>query len=129
MYSFALRLGAFGRLPEGAAAQLIAGAVEWLASVNLAYLVAHPETPALYASGVRYRTERDDSWSDVPITLAAGSGDCEDLTAWRLAELWRDSRRAWAVVEAQPYPGGVEYHVLVETPEGLEDPSEILGMR
>ena len=105
-----------------------------LTEINELYLQAHPETPPLYRSGVRYMEEPpgQEDWQDIPITLQMGLADCEDLVCWRVAEL-----RVRAGINAKPvfkaFPranGSMLYHILVEYPDGtIEDPSRILGMR
>lgn len=109
-----------------------------LLTIDCAYLRAHPATPRLYSSGVRYRRERwgREVWRDVSKTLAAGDGDCEDLAAWRCAELRifdrRDARLLlrWKVKDGRPL-----YHVLVALVDRggsvvtVEDPSRRLGMK
>jgi len=83
--------------------------------------------PPLYQAGVIYRREPKgrERWQLAPQTFSIGHGDCEDLATWRAAELrlggvdarvriYRASRRTM--------------HVIVETPNGYEDPSRVLGM-
>ena len=65
-----------------------------LVDIDLAYLRAHPETPLLAASGVRYDAGVQDAWRDIPCILAEKVGGAVDLTAWRVAEL------RWAGEEA-----------------------------
>jgi hypothetical protein len=62
---------------------------EALVQLNVDYLRAHPDTPKLADSGVRYDLGADvqGPWLTIPMVLAAGRGDCEDLAAWRVAEL------------------------------------------
>lgn len=103
-----------------------------LAKVNVTYLRAHPKTPSLYQSPVKYFFEPDepDPWQDIPSTLRKGYGDCEDLACWRIAEYrvrgidarplirWRKNDR-----------GKFIYHALLRLPDGrTEDPSIALGM-
>jgi hypothetical protein len=83
--------------------------------------------PLLYSSGVRYRRERGtENWLGPVDVLRLGYGDCEDLVAWRVAELREHG------TPAQPYcypprPGLV--HCVVRMPDGsIEDPSKRLGM-
>ena len=99
---------------------------------DLVYLrTRSPNAPALYSSGVRYVEEpiTSEYWRTIPEVLAARQGDCEDLCAWRAAELQYQGlpARAFAVVFRDRL--GVLYHVLVQTPQGVEDPSRVLGMR
>lgn len=106
--------------------------------------------PRLYDSGVYYREEKPgkEDWPDVPNVLAQGWGDCEDLAAYRAAELrqydgimampvikWRKISAAEMLKQGYPKksipPDGVYLvHCLVRYPNGtIEDPSKILGMK
>jgi hypothetical protein len=105
-----------------------------LMHVDELYLRAHPETPPLYQTGVRYQEEPpgQEDWQDIPTTIALKIGDCEDLACWRAAEL-----RVKYGIQAVPTfvwkkraNGGYLYHILVRHPDGrVEDPSRALGMR
>ena len=105
---------------------------EALARIDVDHLRAAPSLPSLYRSGVRYRAEPPGSerWADIPTILARGGGDCEDLTAWRVAELRMSGEvGARATSIWQPTPQGLLVHVLVRRGDGrLEDPSRLLGM-
>ncbi len=105
---------------------------EALIATNVAYLRMRPETPNLYASGVRYVEEPpgEEDWQDIPETMARRSGDCEDLACWRIAELRvRDGEHAHPFLKCAERNGGVLYHVAVRRLDGsLEDPSRVLGM-
>jgi hypothetical protein len=68
---------------EGAAVRLL----NWLARENALLLRARPDIPLLYESGVIYRREQDETWSDALNTLAQGWEDCDALSAWRAGEL------------------------------------------
>jgi len=110
-------------------AEVVVALVEALAVANLHYLRGTPSVPALYRSGVVYQREVDrEEFLDVARVMARGAADCEDLAAWRIAEL------RWAGVDAVPLVTWeergkhVEYHVQLQTPEGIEDPSVLLGM-
>lgn len=92
------------------------------------------ELPPLYASGVRYRREPkgQERWQSAPWLYEHGSGDCEDLSMARAAEL-----RASGLVLARAIPkppqarvgGGKLYHIIVDRGDGsTEDPSRKLGM-
>lgn len=82
----------------------------------------------LYKSGVRYAREPlgAEVWQTGLETLQLGYGDCEDLCAWRCAEL------RVAGEDATPYVKDVRpglRHVLVRRANGkLECPSRALGM-
>ncbi len=75
-----------------------------LARVN-ERILRHPKYvgrfPLLYDSGVVYRRERDETWSDVVNTLAQGHEDCDALAAWRAGEL-----RARGAAALRPGDGG-----------------------
>ena len=101
--------------------------------IDVLYLRLHPDTPSIYAAGVRYEEEppgRED-WQDIPTTIRRKDGDCEDLATWRSAELV-----AQRGIEARPsflwrLNGGSSYlyHIQTEYPDGrIEDPSRALGM-
>lgn len=122
---------------------MLAGGVFGLMLQNIAWLKAHPETPDLYNAGVTYKPERHretpsgkpseygEEWQTIPYVIYRGYGDCEDLGAWRAAEL-----RTRYGIAASPYirmrqmPGGFwRAHVVVRWPNGqIEDPSAKLGM-
>ena len=106
-----------------------------LIKLNLEYLRMNPNTPMLYRSGVRYIREKEgeEIWPDIGACLRMGGGDCEDLAAWRTAELIANgipARPAWRYRRVRMPSGtlGVLYHILVWTPKGFEDPSKLLGM-
>jgi hypothetical protein len=82
----------------------------------------------LYESGVVYRREPNgqEDWQTARDTLIAGSGDCEDLVIWRVAELREQGQAARAAV--LPLARRL-WHVVVEHADGwYEDPSAVLGM-
>lgn len=83
--------------------------------------------PALYASGVRYQREPGtEVWMGPRDVLRRGYGDCEDLAAWRAAELQRQGIQARAICYA---PRPLLIHCVVQLPDGRrEDPSRALGM-
>lgn len=96
--------------------------VEDLAAANRAYLANNAATPALYESGVRYRAEKvgEEDFLLIPEVRAQGHADCEDLAAWRAAEV------GGIPVAVRTRKG---YHVVVRMPDGsYEDPSRRLGM-
>jgi hypothetical protein len=122
--------------------QMLAGGVFGLMLENIAWIKAHPNTPDLYDAGVTYKPERrrvkngkgleyGEEWQTIPWVIYRGYGDCEDLGAWRSAEL-----RAKYNIAASPYikirrlPDGFwRAHVVVRWPDGqIEDPSAKLGM-
>lgn len=105
-----------------------------LVALNMDYLKrVKRRVPQLYAAGVRYRRERRperggrvERFATIPTVLRTGWGDCEDLAAWRVAELRMGGIRAipWII-----RPHARVYHVQVRHPSGaVEDPSRKLGM-
>lgn len=98
-----------------------------------------PPIPPLYDSGVKYENVRhdengnevDDFWQDIFTSYARKAADCEDLVAWRIAELRMRG------IDAKPYitqyllpNGDQKFHIRVVWPNGfIEDPSKILGMK
>lgn len=116
--------------------------VEGLMLQDMAWLDVHPETPDLYQSGVIYKpelhreingrtTEYGEDWQTIPYVLYYGYGDCEDLGAWRAAELNQKYHiRALPDVKVRQLDNGRwRAHVRVRWPDGtIEDPSAKLGM-
>lgn len=135
---------------EKAAVRLL----NWLARENAILLRSRPDLPGLYASGVRYRRERDETWCDYLNMLAQGHEDCDGLAAGRAGELLARGYRALqptdpgfekarrdrlSSIEAQVLlltrtttdrPG--QYHCIVRYRVGgrwyRDDPSARLGM-
>jgi len=101
-----------------------------LVDINMDWLQRYPQTPSIYKSGVKYqREEGTEEWKSIPVLLKEKFGDCEDLGAWRAAELRVKG------IDAKPYlkyhrKGNFYlYHVVVQWPDGrIEDPSRALGM-
>lgn len=107
--------------------EALEGALEGLVLINDT-LMDRSALPPLYFSGVRYRRERaGDRWQTCEQVYSNRSGDCEDLCAWRTAELRRAGELdAMCIVRKA---GPKMWHVLVLRSNGsIEDPSKILGM-
>lgn len=106
----------------------IASLLDCLSNVWCRWLRKQPRFPALYHSGVVYRPEIDtENWLSPAQILAAGGGDCEDLTLWRCAEL--RARNVPAVPCCVSRHDGSRFvqHVFFCYPSGKEeDPSLIL---
>ena len=109
----------------------LAALAEGLTGLNIALMRASAEggapLPLLYESGVVYRREPrgEERWLTAPELLARGAGDCEDLSAYRAAEL-RHLDGEPAVVEVIRNRRG-SFHAVVRRADGaLEDPSRIL---
>lgn len=103
-----------------------------LVAQNLVYLLEHPDTPLLYDSGIVYQREPpgQEDWQTIPAMLATMNGDCEDLAAWRVAELQAEGEHARIITKSKRMPSGrTLVHVLVRREDGsIEDPSIMLGM-
>lgn len=105
--------------------------------------------PPVYASGVRYKNDPpgQENWRDCYAVLANGTGDCDNLVAWRVAELRAAGLRAEAKIKWQQIPkdlavrmglgsardipeGGISMvHCVVQHGNGaIEDISKNLGM-
>jgi len=97
-----------------------------LIDLDVAYL-QHHQAPKLYASHVVYG--RTQEWETIPAVLARRYADCKSLAAWRVAELRKEDTRADAVFRWKARNNGIkDFHILVVTPKGYEDPSKVLGM-
>lgn len=84
--------------------------------------------PSLYKSGVRYQREPEEVWKHAVDTLADGWGDCEDLAAWRAAELrvsGEDPKAAVITYKSRPRTW---HAVVLRGDRRIEDPSRRLGM-
>lgn len=128
--------------------------LNWLARTNARILRENPGLPGLYASGVVYRRETDETWSDYINLLAQGWEDCDSLAAARAGELlargqsalapedggYREAKRrklrripaeVFLRTRARPDAPGL-YHCLVRYRVGgrwyYDDPSARLGM-
>lgn len=112
----------------------IEGAASGLVNLNLALMrrarQQGRQAPPLYKSGVRYRREPagQETWDSWDRVLRRGYGDCEDLAAWRAAELrfnGIDRGARVAIVRTGPKL----MHAVVRRSNGaIEDPSRRLGM-
>lgn len=141
-YKILFKLGSFrGDKDRDLANKALSALLSVLIYVNQNFLRAHPETPLLYKSGVRYKREQmgvtgcpgitPEQWGDIPTVLRDGGADCEDLACWRVAEL-----RERFGIQATAFfyyrrvaPNKTLYHIQVEHPDGtIEDPSAELGM-
>lgn len=107
--------------------QLLTAAAEALTAMNYVIMSRDPDSyPPLYESGARYRREEPgrEDWLTCDAILAQGFGDCEDLAAYRAAELRREGVPARVLV--RPTKRG-SYHAVVVYPDGdVEDPSRML---
>lgn len=107
----------------------LAAALEGLTGTNFVLLSRAKRVPGIYMSGVRYQREPRgrEVWQTFDQIIRAGVGDCEDLAAWRAAELRMAGIPARAVAVRT---GPKMFHAVVRYPDGrIEDPSAKLGMR
>lgn len=119
------------RVEEQRIGRRIVSLLTALTEINLDILSDY-RMPALYESGVRYRTDPPgkELWRDAFQTWKSGEGDCKKLAAWRAAELQLRGVRATPHLVWRTYPWGRKFHVLVSLPNGqFEDPSARLGMK
>jgi hypothetical protein len=124
--------------------------LEGMINLNLAYL-RHHSTPPLYESGVVYgrttiweptaalylpnkhprRVGRITYWDPLGNSGGKQRGDCKSLSAALIAEKLMKHQKAWPNFRFKKREDGsglVDFHILVETPSGHEDPSAKLGM-
>lgn len=104
--------------------------VRALTALNMLHLRANPRTPLLSKSGVVYESQPGgcERFLTIPRILAAGSGDCDQLVPWRVAEL-RERYGIQALPEVKRM-GEKLWHVFVRYPDGrVEDVSAALGMK
>ena len=106
---------------------LLEGFASWAA-----VLIRRHAIPPLYSTRVVYRRERrqtgNERWQPPTETYRRGAGDCEDLAAWRAAEL-----RVYASDPARAIArrtGARRWHAVVLRADGrVEDPAKILFLR
>jgi hypothetical protein len=140
MYSVTLQTSAsFETANEAVAHEVLNSMLECLVQMNVAIMRAQ-RFPPLYTTHVRYRQEPlgQENWRDAAIVLRDGFGDCEDLAAYRVAELrvlHKVHARCvfrWRTFMIDGKTRVKLYHILVGVPhEGkmlIEDPSKRLGM-
>lgn len=85
--------------------------------------------PPLYSrgAGVHYKPEGAgrERWQTALQVMGAGYGDCEDLAAWRAAELQNRGELARVTIVRT---GPRRFHAVVRRGDGsIEDPSKILA--
>lgn len=108
-------------------AEVLRAMLDMLVRVNLSYLRRHPATPPLYRAGVTYG--RTEVWDSIPALYARRYGDCKSLSAARIAELTIKGVQCQPNFRFAPRPNGAkDFHILVQSYTGFEDPSRKLGM-
>lgn len=105
--------------------------LEGLVAVNRQYLREF-NVPKLYDSGVRYEEEPQgttEEFAAIPVVLARGWGDCDDLAPWRVAELREQGENAKIRIQWKQRSTQRLFHIVVRRGDGtIEDPSALLGM-
>lgn len=102
---------------------------------NMTYLRSVKRAPSLYSSGVRFRREPwagtgKEEIAGIPAVLRRKWGDCDDLVAWRVAELRIQGIDARPMIRWPKRNPNNKYHAMVRLPSGAtDDPSARLGMR
>ena len=99
-----------------------------LTDANSDYLAnMNPAALPLYSSGVYYA--RTTEWDSIPVLYWRGYGDCKSLTCALVAEYRRMGKQADPVFRyVKNKKGSYDFHILVRTARGFEDPSKVLGM-
>lgn len=112
------------KIPTGA--DTFQAALEGLVRVNQLLMVKTP-IPPLYNGKVRYQREAEETWRTAQEVARSGFGDCEDLAAYRVAELRNKNIDPKASVGVRKSSCG--FHAVVNRGDGTtEDPSAKLGM-
>src|SRR5262245_53395466 len=113
------------RIP--ARAEAFSAALEGLTRLNES-LMHRERVPPLYQAGVVYKDEPRDVWRHALDVAGEKWGDCEDLAAYRAAELRVSGEDPGAAVTVYQ-SGPNRYHAVVGRGDGtMEDPSRVLGM-
>jgi hypothetical protein len=100
--------------------------LEGLINTNIVYL-RNRHYPDLYSTEAFYKRTR--VWDSIPGLIYRGYGDCKSLTAYRVAELRMMGLLAVPVFRFKPRANGAkDFHILIQTENGYEDPSRLLGM-
>lgn len=102
-----------------------------LVDLNLLYIAQNPNTPTLYASGVRYRRDPPgvEDWQTIPEILDRRFADCKSLAAMRVAEILARGGKAFVQFHWRDQNDGATWHIYVQYLDGRqEDPSALLGM-
>ena len=105
-----------------------AAAIEGLVRLNQHVIrTARRPFPGLYQAGIRYTREPKDVWKPISEVYQSRQGDCEDLSAARVAMLREAGERGARVGVYQSGPR--RFHAIVIRGDGTtEDPSKALGM-
>jgi hypothetical protein len=137
MFSIQVRLAGWGAdTPPEQIGAVVEKLVEALALAN-AFQMRSNGFPALAGVPIRYDLEGNaELFDDATMVASRRSGDCDDLCAYRLGELWASGEDPGAIARVvwQPDVTGAteipwQFHVQVQRSDGsVEDPSAELGM-
>jgi hypothetical protein len=102
-----------------------------LCAIDLAYLQFRGgRVTPLYAHPLRY--DRTVVWDTTPALFARNYGDCKSLVGSRYAEYRYAGQEARPMFRFMPpnmsHDGEFQYHIVLLTARGHEDPSKIKGM-
>lgn len=111
-------------------AQVLRVLLDCQIGINLVFLKNHAAVD-LYHSGVVYGRTR--IWDCIPALYQRGYGDCKSLSAALIAQYRRKGIECapvfrWIKSSNPNRIGETDYHILVQTAKGFEDPSKVLGM-
>jgi hypothetical protein len=109
-------------------AYVLRSLLDCLIATDMAYLRYHA-APPLYKAGVVYGRTKE--WLRIPDCIANRKADCKSLSAWRIAELRNAGAKANPTFRFRKRDNGTgikDFHILVQTSTGYEDPSRVLGM-
>lgn len=93
-------------------ARALSATVHAAAEHNLVLLENHPQTPRILdcarAGTLRYLSDlpgMPERVRSIPLLIKAGGGDCAELSAWRVAELWQEdlSQRGQRIATCKVY--------------------------
>lgn len=100
--------------------------LDCMVALNIGYLRDF-STPHIYKAGVVYG--RTTWWEPIPAIIERGYGDCKSLAPWLIAQYVLAGKAAEPVFRWVLNPQGHrDFHILVQTDAGFEDPSKVLGM-
>lgn len=106
-------------------AYVLRALLDCLVRVDIAYLKRH-SVPRLYRSGVVYG--RTTLWEPIPALYARHYGDCKSLSCALIAEYTLRGIKCQPTFRWHKSGDNTDYHILVQTINGFEDPSKKLGM-
>lgn len=102
-------------------------ALEGLVALD-AFIIRDKQLPPLMQTGARYRPEKGELWRNCLQVIKDGWGDCEDLSAYRAAELRVYNSEPARLILIKTGPRLL--HAVVQRANGeIEDPSKLLGMK